>query len=80
MGYIFHKDRLKEWLSSNLDQGSDEWKTAFKTKDGLFEWLVMSFVLTNALNTFMRLMNEALKPFLENLLWYTWMKFNFLAK
>ena len=47
----FHKIRIKE---------GDEWKTVFRTRYGLFKWLVTPFGLIGALATFQRYINRTL--------------------
>jgi hypothetical protein len=52
----FHRIRVKE---------GDEWKTAFRTRFGLFEWLVTPFGLAGAPATFQRYINSTLAEFLD---------------
>src|SRR5437588_57022 len=64
-GTVFTKFDLRDGYYLICIREGDEWKMAFRTQYGQFEYKVMPFGLCNAPATLQGMMNEVLREFLD---------------
>ncbi|KAF8748612.1 hypothetical protein RHS01_10695 [Rhizoctonia solani] len=62
---LFTKLDLRWGYNNVRIKEGDEWKTAFRTKYGLFKYLVMPFGLTNAPAAFQHFMNDLFRDLID---------------
>jgi hypothetical protein len=64
---VFTKLDLRDAYYRLRIKEGDEWKTAFKTRYSLFEYIVMPFGLANALATFQAYIHKALRHLIDSI-------------